>query len=124
MTLVDDQGIDCIIRKSSNEYIDVQIKARSKDAKGRNAGFFPTIDIPEPRPNYIFIFYVEALDTYWVIPSTKIVEEGFGNRLKSGPRVGKYRLRLANYSESKGIIRPRPKYAEYENAFEKVLGPP
>jgi len=33
MTLVDDQGIDCIIRRNENCYIDVQIKARSDVAK-------------------------------------------------------------------------------------------
>jgi len=28
-TLVDDQGIDCIIRLNEKKYIDIQIKARS-----------------------------------------------------------------------------------------------
>ncbi|HGJ64876.1 TPA: hypothetical protein ENS27_05730 [bacterium] len=31
MTLVYDQGIDCIIRLDNMRYLDVQIKARSKD---------------------------------------------------------------------------------------------
>lgn len=30
MTLVDDQGIDCVIRLDDKRYVDVQIKARSK----------------------------------------------------------------------------------------------
>ena len=33
MTLVDDQGIDCIIRLNSGRYLDIQIKARSKEVK-------------------------------------------------------------------------------------------
>ena len=31
MTLVDDQQIDCIIRRGDHDYIDLQIKARSDD---------------------------------------------------------------------------------------------
>ena len=33
MTLVDDQGIDCIVRLAKNNYLDIQIKARSNKAK-------------------------------------------------------------------------------------------
>jgi hypothetical protein len=47
MTLVDDQGIDCIIRLDENRYIDVQIKARSRTAKYGN--FFAAMQF-KPRP--------------------------------------------------------------------------
>lgn len=43
MTLVDDQGIDCIIRKDEHTYIDIQIKARSKTAQQWN--FFAAMTI-------------------------------------------------------------------------------
>ena len=33
MTLVDDQGIDCVIRLNDKKYLDIQIKARSREAK-------------------------------------------------------------------------------------------
>jgi len=33
MTLVDDQGIDCVIRIDDQTYIDFQIKARANTAK-------------------------------------------------------------------------------------------
>jgi len=36
MTLVDDQGIDCVIRINENRYLDIQIKARSANAKQWN----------------------------------------------------------------------------------------
>ena len=124
MTLVDDQGIDCIVRKDHQTFFDVQIKARSKDANPENAAHFPQLSIPEPRDNYIFIFYSESIETYWVIPSLKIVEPGFGNVLKSGPSKGKYRLKLTNYSLSKNTVSSRPKYKDFEFAFEQVLGKP
>ncbi|MBI1424281.1 MAG: hypothetical protein GC149_12495 [Gammaproteobacteria bacterium] len=124
MTLVDDQGIDCVVRQGPNKYFDVQIKARSKNCNPKNAGHFPQLTISSPKKNYIFIFYSEAINTYWVIPSTKIVEPGFGNVLKSGPSEGKYRVILTNYSKSKNLVTPRPKYQKYENAFVQAFGEP
>ena len=56
LTLVDDQGIDCIIRKNEKCYIDVQIKARSRGAK--EGHLFAGMSIT-PRKNYFFIFYTE-----------------------------------------------------------------
>ena len=61
--LVDDQQIDCIIRKIVNKksvYIDIQIKARSKDCKPYDAARFAAMTIT-PRKNYFFIFYSEQL---------------------------------------------------------------
>ena len=65
MTLVDDQQIDCVIRQERNDglrYLDIQIKARSKDAK--QAATFAALTVRQPRPNFWFIFYSEAAETY------------------------------------------------------------
>lgn len=124
MTLVDDQGIDCIVRQGPNSYFDVQIKARSKDCNPKNAAHFPQLTISVPKKNYVFIFYSEAIECYWVIPSTEMVKPGFCNRLKSGPAEGKYRIMLTNYSKSKNRVSPRPKYKRFENAFEEAFGKP
>jgi len=122
-TLVDDQGIDCVVRQSPSRYFDVQIKARSKDCNPKNAGHFPLIDVSEARPNYVFVFYSERAEMYWVIPSDRIVEPDFANRHKTGPNEGRYRLRLTTCT-SANEAKPRPKYAEYQNAFESVFGVP
>jgi len=89
MTLVDDQGIDCIIRKDEHKYIDVQIKARSKTAKQWN--FFAAMTI-EPRDNYYFIFYLETNNTVWVMPSKDVVKYAITN--KQGKNKGKHSLTL------------------------------
>ncbi len=89
ITLVDDQGIDCIIRKDEDTYIDIQIKARSKSAQQWN--FFAAMTI-EPRKNYYFIFYLEKNDTFWVLPSTDVIKLGSTN--KSGKHAGKHHLTL------------------------------
>lgn len=122
LTLVGDQGIDCVVRQSPTRYFDVQIKARSKDCNPKNAGHFPQLPIPTPRNNYIFIFYSESIETFWVIPSSHLAGPGFCNTLKSGPSKGKYRIMLTNYSTAKGAVSARPKYAQYIDAFDQAFG--
>ncbi|MGO9613981.1 MAG: hypothetical protein ACLPX5_13245 [Dissulfurispiraceae bacterium] len=124
MTLVDDQGIDCIARQGANKYFDIQIKARSKDCNPENAAHFPLLSILEPKRNYVFIFYSESIETYWVIPSTEMVKPSFCNTIKSGPAKGKYRMMLTNYSKSKNSVSPRPKYRKFIDAFEAAFGKP
>jgi hypothetical protein len=117
MTLVDDLQIDCIIRLPSKPpiYIDVQIKARSNNA--RYAGTFSAMEIREPRENFIFLFYSEACDTYWVMPSLDVVR--FANRNKGGKNSGKFRLVFCNCNAA-GKWVPRPKWREYQNAFHLI----
>jgi len=124
LTLVDDQGIDCIVRQGPDKYFDVQIKARSKDCNPRNAGHFPQLAIPEARDNYIFIFYSEQIGKYWVISSTTLVSNGFCNQVKTGAAKGKYRIMLTNYSTAKGKVTSRPKYEKFVDSFEDAFGKP
>lgn len=88
-TLVDDQGIDCIIRLSKKRYLDVQIKARSRDAKHWN--FFPAMSF-KPRKNYWFIFYTEKNDIFWILPSKDVFKMAIMN--KAGKNKGKRSLSL------------------------------
>jgi len=95
MTLVDDQGIDCIIRLDHNRYLDIQIKARSKTAQQWN--FFAAMTI-EPQDNYFFVFYLEANNTMWVMPSNDVVHYSIRN--KSGANAGKFSLTLPKSNET------------------------
>ena len=82
-TLVDDQGIDCVIRRECGGgigYLEIQIRARSKHAQARSHGLWPATAF-EPRPNYVFIFYSEPLQKYWIIPSVDLAA-------KAKPRDG------------------------------------
>jgi hypothetical protein len=89
MPLVDDQGIDCIIRLDNKTYLDVQIKARSKDAKQSN--FFPAMTF-KPRDNFYFIFYTEKNNNFWVIPSKKVKK--LGSKNESGKNARKISVTL------------------------------
>ncbi|MBA7473110.1 hypothetical protein ES707_08444 [subsurface metagenome] len=108
-TLVDDKKIDCVIRLSDKKYLDVQIKARSIYAK--HPTFFAGMRI-EPRPNYWFIFFTEANDTFWVMPSSKVIE--LGHTLKSGENVGKAEINMPKSDRSSNA----PKFEKYKNNFD------
>lgn len=113
-TLVDDQGIDCIIRLEKGDqvkYLEIQIKARSKQAE--QPGHFGPLSIPKPRPEYWFIFYSEPANTHWVISSTDLVNIARQN--KSGKNAGRYAL---------DVLTPgghsKEKFAPWKDAFERL----
>jgi len=114
MTLVDDLQIDCVIRQEKDgelRYLDIQIKARSSNAK--NPGLFAAMEIRKPRDDFFYVFYSESADMYWVIPSVELVKEANVN--KEGDNKGKFSIKFAN-AGTKGA-NPRPRFAQYENAF-------
>ena len=120
-TMVDDQGIDCIIRipkdDGSARYLDIQIKARSKNVNPKNAGFFGPMKI-DVRDNYWFIFYSEWIGKYWIMSSSEVIERG--NMNKSGVTAGKYKVKTTNYSTARDEVTPRPIFSEYENNFKRL----
>ena len=119
-TLVDDQQIDCVIRKEGSGnpiYLDIQIKARSKDAHQRSWGEWPSVNLRSPRRNFFFIFYSEPADCYWIIPSLAL--SVLAGRTKSGKHEGELKVTLATYSNETGF-RFRTEFEEYRNNF-KVL---
>jgi len=102
MTLVDDQGIDCVVRLNHEKHLDVQIKARSKQAQQWN--FLATLDF-QIRDNSYLIFYTEQNNCFWVVPSKDVAKLGITN--KSGKNLGKTSLALPK--SDKG-----PKSAKFE----------
>lgn len=84
--LVDDDGIDVVIRKQDGSFIEVQIKARSKDVTDGDAALFAAMT-HEYRPNYFFVFYSERLETMWIMSSEEFLKECVTN--KTGKNAGK-----------------------------------
>lgn len=85
--LVDDRGVDAVVRRDDGSFAEVQIKARSNDVATRDAALFAAIPHEEMRPNYWFIFYSARLDTTWIMSSSEFIEES--NQNKKGNNVGK-----------------------------------
>ena len=79
LPLVDDHGVDCVIKKSDGTFIEVQIKARSNTVKEGDAGLFSAIyhNLTE---NFYFVFYSERLDTMWIMSSEEFLTECVTNK--------------------------------------------
>ncbi len=86
LPLVDDDGIDAVVKRRDGSFIEVQIKARSRTVILGDGALFAALQ-HELRNNYWFVFYSERLDTMWVMSSEEFIAESVQN--KSGKNVGK-----------------------------------
>ena len=86
LPLIDDHGVDCVIKKSDGTFIEVQIKARSKTVKDGDAALFAAI-YHDYTPNFYFVFYSERLDSMWIMSSEEFLKECVTN--KTGKNTGK-----------------------------------
>ena len=89
LPLVDDDGIDAVIKRPDGSFVEVQIKARSNTVKLGDGALFAAIT-HELRFNYWFVMYSERLDTIWVMSSQEFITEAAQN--KTGKNVGKRSL--------------------------------
>ena len=106
--LVDDMGIDAVIRRKNGTFTEVQIKARSDDVKIGNCALFAGLK-HEERKNYWFVFYSERIDVMWIMTSEEFVKEARQN--KSGYNLGKRTLKFNGCR--KGNEYALPKYEQY-----------
>ena len=65
LPLVDDHGVDCVIKKEDGTFIEVQIKARSNEVTEGDAALFAAIT-HELTENFFFVFFV-ALNGFYEI---------------------------------------------------------
>ena len=98
MPLADDKGIDLVIRRSDQTYIEVQVKGRSKNNKAPElAADFSSIS-HTPRKNCFFVFYSELLETFWIMNSSEFRKEA--RQMKSGANKGKWWITLNGTSKN------------------------
>lgn len=88
--LVDDHGVDCIIKRNDGTYIEVQIKARSSEVAEGDAALFAAIQPHEPTPNFFWVFYSERLGKMWILSSEEFLEECVTN--KTGKNKGRHSI--------------------------------
>jgi len=98
LPLVDDDGIDVVIRKNTGEYIEVQIKARSNTVVEGDAALFAAMT-HEARNNYYFVFYSERLETMFIMSSEEYLKECVTN--KSGKNIGKRSIWFNGHRKNK-----------------------
>ena len=86
LPLVDDHGVDCVIKKEDGTFIEVQIKARSKNVAEGSAALF-SVDEHNYQENFYFVFYSERLKTMWIMSSEEFLSQCKTN--KTGKNAGR-----------------------------------
>jgi hypothetical protein len=117
--LIDDNGIDAVVRKSDGSFVEVQIKTRSADVNLGDEALFAGIS-HDFRPNYWFIFRSEGIkdksgkSTTWILSSNEFIREALQN--KSGKNIGKRTLWFNG--KRKGIPYAKERYEKYRIKYE------
>lgn len=115
--MVDDDAIDAVIKRPDGKYVEIQIKARSKDVGEGDAALFAAIP-HEHRENYWFVFYSERLDAMWIMSSGEFILES--NQNKKGKNIGKRSIWFNGCR--KGEEYCYEKYDKYKaTAFDRII---
>ena len=89
--LVDDHGVDCVIKKEDGTFIEVQIKARSNEVTDGDAALFACLQHgPKPIKDFFFVFYSERLESMWIMSSEEFLKECVTN--KTGKNKGRHSI--------------------------------
>lgn len=108
--LIDDFAIDAIVRRKDGSFIELQIKARSKDVKFGDTALFAAIT-HEHRANYYFVFYSHRLDKVWILSSEDFIKEATQN--KTGKNIGKRSIWFNGKSMKKQTEHAYPRFNKY-----------
>lgn len=114
--LVDDHGVDCIIKKDDGTFIEVQIKARSNDVADGDAALFAAIQPHELKESFYWLFYSERLNggTMWILSSEEFLQECVTN--KTGKNKGRHSIWFNGNKKNKDGIKEeycKPRYLKY-----------
>lgn len=116
MPLVDDHGVDCVIKKADGSFIEIQIKARSNEVADGDAALFAAIT-HELTANFYFVFYSERLDKMWILSSEEFLRECVTN--KSGKNAGKRSIRFNGNKKNYSKTGKKEEYAK--ERYDKYL---
>ena len=109
--LVDDHGVDCIIKKDDGTFLEIQIKARSKEAK--QPGCFTVDNHLNEIENFYFVFYSELVNTTWVFSSSDFVK--YSSLNQNGKCQGRRKINLL--TRNKKISKKYEKFIKEEFYF-------
>ena len=115
LPLVDDHGVDCVIKKEDGTFIEVQIKARSSEVTDGDAALF-SVSSHDLSPNFYFVFYSERLDMMWIMSSEEFLSECVTN--KTGKNIGR---RSIWFNGNKTDRKTGQKHEYCKKQFEKYI---
>ena len=110
LPLVDDDAIDAVVKKPDGGYVEVQIKARSKEVKFGSAALFAALTHAY-RPNYWFVFYSERMDKMWILSSREFICEASEN--KTGKNAGKRAIWFNGRNTRAQTEHVKPQFEKY-----------
>ncbi len=117
--LVDDDAIDAVVKKPDGNYVEIQIKARSKDVIFGDAALFAALT-HEYRPNYWFVFYSVRMDKTWIMSSKEFIEESVQN--KKGKNKGKRSIWFNGKNSKDQTEHVKPQFEKYlVNDFSRII---
>ena len=108
--LVDDNAIDAVVRKEDGSFVEVQIKARSKDVTFGDGALFAAIS-HEYRKNYWFVFYSERLETIFIMSSKEFLIESKQN--KKGKNVDLRNIWFNGWNSKTNTEHIFPRFEKY-----------
>lgn len=109
--LVDDDGIDAILRGHDGSKIDLQIKARSAEVLFGDAALFAALRHPEVRRDYYFLFYSERMDHMWLMSSADFCRNAATN--KTGKNEGLKSIWFNGRNTKSQSEHPKPQFAKW-----------
>lgn len=109
--LVDDDGIDAILRHPNGRKVDLQIKARSSTVGFGDAALFAALVHPEVRQDYYFVFYAERMDMIWLMSSADFIEVSDQN--KTGKNAGRRSVWFNGRSRKSQTEHPKARFAPW-----------
>lgn len=119
MPLVDDDAIDAVIKKPDGSFVEVQIKARSKDVIFGDAALFAALK-HDYRPNYWFVFYSERMDKTWILSSKEFIKES--NQNKKGKNIGKRSIWFNGKNTQEQTEYVKPQFVKYlVSNFKRII---
>lgn len=119
LPLVDDDAIDAVVKRPDGSFVEVQIKARSKEVIFGDAALFAAMK-HEHRRGYWFVFYSERIDTVWILSSQEFVNEAVQN--KSGKNIGKRSIWFNGKNTKANTEHVKPQFQKYvATNFDRIL---
>lgn len=110
LPIVDDDAIDAVIKRPDGSFVEVQIKARSKEVKFGDAALFAALK-HEERNNYWFVFYSERMDKIWILSSKEFIDES--NQNKNGKNIGKRSVWFNGKNTKNKTEHVKPQFEKY-----------
>lgn len=117
--MVDDDGIDVVVKRPNGTFVEIQIKARSKSVKFGDAALFAAMTT-KPRDNYWYLFFSERMDVMWLLSSSEFETECVVN--KTGKNIGKKSIWFNGKNTKAGAEHVKPQFEKYViSNFSRIL---